>query len=283
MNSQAQKTSPLPGETAELSLREPETGGYELEDRFVEEIESVAKSAGDIVKACYLKGVAHQLKSARRVVTEADRESERLLKERLLDIYPCGFHGEEGGGDIAAQGDQWVVDPLDGTENMNGYPPLVAVSIGLLRHGEPVLGVIYDPIHAVLYSARRGRQVSVNGEARHVSRPADPENAIVSLDFSSEPNTRPRTLAQLSKVLERARAVKVLGTPALSLAEVAAGRLDLFFRPSTKLPDLAAGVCMVRESGGTVLDYEGKDWTLRSSGIIAGSPEVVDSYLPCFT
>jgi fructose-1,6-bisphosphatase/inositol monophosphatase family enzyme len=253
-----------------------------LEDSFVKEIEGVAKSAGNIVKTRYLQGVAHRFKSVRRTVTEADWESEQLLKERLLDLYPCGFYGEEGGGEITARGDQWIVDPLDGTENMNGYPPLVAVSVGLLRDGEPILGVIYDPIHGVLYSARRGRQVSVNGKARHVSRHANPENAIVSLDFSSEMNTRPRTLAQLSRVLERARSVKVFGVPALSLAEVAAGRLDLFFRPSTKLPDLAAGVCMVRESGGKVLDYEGRDWTVRSSGIIAGSREVVDMYLPCF-
>jgi fructose-1,6-bisphosphatase/inositol monophosphatase family enzyme len=276
------KDSPSTEKTAGRRLRESETGTRELEDGFVEEIEDAAKSAGNIVKTRYVQGVAHQFKSARRVVTEADRESEQLLKERLLDLYPCGFYGEEEGGDIAAGGDQWIVDPLDGTENMNGYPPLVAVSVGLLRDGEPILGVIYDPIHAVLYSARRGRQVCVNGEARHVSRHANPENAVVSLDFSSEMNTRPRTLVQLSRVLERARAVKVLGIPALSLAEVAAGRLDLFFRPSTKLPDLAAGVCMVRESGGKVLDYEGRDWTVRSTGIIAGSPEVVDLYLPCF-
>jgi myo-inositol-1(or 4)-monophosphatase len=282
VNSQPQKSSSSPAKTAELSLRKPETAACELEDGFVEEIEGAAKSAGDIVKARYLQGTTHQFKSTRQVVTEADRESERLLKERLLDIYPCGFYGEEGGGDIAVRGDQWIVDPLDGTENMDGYPPLVAVSISLLRDGEPVLGVIYDPIHSLLYSARRGRQVSVNREARHVSRHANPENAIVSLDFSSEMNTRSRTLAQLSCVLERARSVKVLGTPALSLAEVAAGRLDLFFRPSTKLPDVAAGVCMVRESGGKVLDYEGRDWTIHSTGIIAGSPEMVDLFLPCF-
>ena len=63
----------------------------------------------------------------------ADKESEQLLKEGLLKIYACGFYGEEEGGDISRNGDHWVVDPLDGTENMNGYPPLLAVSIGLLR------------------------------------------------------------------------------------------------------------------------------------------------------
>jgi myo-inositol-1(or 4)-monophosphatase len=77
--------------------------------------------------------------------------------------------------------------------------------------------------------------------------------------------------------------VKVFGAPALSLAEVAAGRLDLFFRPSTKLTDLIAGICMVRASGGKVIDYDGTDWTIHSKGVIAGSSEMIDAYLPCFT
>src|SRR5688500_13075144 len=96
---------------------------------FIEEIEKIVKNAGDVVKAQYAEGVEHEFKSERQVVTGADKESEHLLKEKLLKIHPCQFYGEEGGGAIAEQGDQWVVDPLDGTENMNGYPPLLAISV----------------------------------------------------------------------------------------------------------------------------------------------------------
>lgn len=252
------------------------------EDFLIEEVEEIAKRAGEIVKAHYAQGVMHEFKSGRQVVTDADKESEQFLKERLLKIHPCRFYGEEEGGEVAEQGDQWVVDPLDGTENMNGYPPLLAVSVGLLRNGKPVLGVIYDPMHAVLYSAQKGRQATVNGEATQVSSQADPAKAIVGLDFSSEMETRRQTLGQLSRVLEQARAVKVFGAPVLSLAAVAAGRLDLFFRPSTKMTDMVAGVCMVRASGGKVVDYEGKDWTIHSKGVIAGASGMVEVYLPCF-
>jgi myo-inositol-1(or 4)-monophosphatase len=250
---------------------------------FIEEIEQIARSAGGIIKAHYTQGVAHEFKSPRQVVTTADRDSEQFLKEALLKLHPCHFYGEESGGVIIEQGDQWVVDPLDGTENMSGYPPLLAVSIGLLRNGKPVLGVIYDPIHDTLYSAQEEHQLKINGEAARIKSQADPANAIVGLDFSSEMQTRPETLDQLSRVLQQARAVKVLGTPVLSLAEVAAGRLDLFFRPSTKLTDMVAGVCMVRASGGKVVDYEGMEWTIHSKGIIAGSSEMIEAYLPCFT
>lgn len=249
---------------------------------FIEEIEKIARNAGDVITAYYIQGVAPEFKSQRQVVTDADRESEQLLKEQLLKIHPCGFYGEEEGGDIAEQGNQWVVDPLDGTENMNGYPPLLAVSIGLLRNGKPVLGVIYDPIHSTLYSAQEGGQTRVNGKVIQVSSQTDPAKAVISLDFSSEMNTRPQTLEQLSRVLKQARAVKVFGVPALSLAAVAAGRLDLFFRPSTKLTDMVAGVCMVRASGGKAVDYDGRDWTIHSKGVIAGSAGMIEAYLHCF-
>lgn len=250
---------------------------------FIKEVEKIAKNAGSIIKAHYIQGVAPQFKSPRQVVTSADRESEQFLKEALLKLHPCHFYGEESGGTITEQGDQWVVDPLDGTENMTAYPPLLAISIGLLRNGKPVLGVIYDPIHDTLYSAQEEHQLKINGEVTQLRKHTEPTNAVVGLDFSSRMETRPETLGQLSVVLQQARAVKVLGAPVLSLAEVAAGRLDLFFRPSTKLTDMVAGVCMVRTAGGKVVDYEGMEWTIHSKGIIAGSSEMIEAYLPCLT
>src|SRR5687768_10753366 len=249
----------------------------------IEDIEQVARSAGGIIRAHYTRGVGCEFKSRRQVVTIADRESEQFLKETLLQLYPCHFYGEESGGVITEQGDEWVVDPLDGTENMTGYPPLLAISIGLLRNGMPVLGVVYDPVHDILYSAQQGGLLKINGEVTQLKNRTEPGNAVVGLDFSSEMATRPETLDQLSRVLQQARAVKVLGAPVLSLAEVAAGRLDLFFRPSTKLTDMVAGVCVARASGAKVLDYEGKDWTIHSRGIIAGSSEIIEAYIPCLT
>src|SRR5690348_2910689 len=163
---------------------------------FIEEIEQIARSAGDIIKAHYTQGVAHEFKSPRQVVTTADRESEQFLKEMLLKLHPCHFYGEESGGVIVEQGDQWVVDPLDGTENMAGYPPLLAISIGLLRNGKPVLGVIYDPIHDILYSAQQEGLLKINGEVTKVRSQTEPGNAVVGLDFSSEMQTGPETLDQ---------------------------------------------------------------------------------------
>src|SRR4051794_5443892 len=257
-------------------MKNRKTSTSEQDDFFLEEIEKIARRAGDIIKMHATQGVAHDFKSSRRVVTVADRESEQFLKEALLELHPCDFYGEESGGVVIEQGDQWVVDPLDGTENMNGYPPLLAISVGLLRNGKPVLGVVYDPIHDTLYSANVEGQLKINKEVTQARRQIEPAKAIVALDFSSEAESRLQTLDQLSRVLQQARGVKVLGVPALSLAEVAAGRLDLFFRPSTKLTDMAAGVCIVRASGGKVADFDGTDWTIHSKGVLAGAAGMID-------
>lgn len=253
---------------------------------FLDEIEKIARSAGELIKAHYCGGRRNtepRFKSARQVVTRADRKSERLLRHALLALHPCAFHGEESGGELIGNGDQWVVDPLDGTENLGGYPPLVGISIGLVRNGQPVLGVIFDPIHDLLYRAREGGQATENGKRMRVSAQPEPDRALIGLDFSSRMETRPLTLAQLACVLQRARAVKVLGAPALSLAAVASGRLDLFFRPASKPADLVAGACLVMAAGGEVMDFGGTGWTTRSKGIIAGPGRMVEAYLSCFS
>lgn len=250
----------------------------------IDRVEGFAREAGTIIKNHYQEGVKPEYKSARQVATVADRESEALLKKNLLELHNCSFYGEEEGGKGLAEGDQWVVDPLDGTENMDGYPPTIGVSIGLLRNGEPVLGAVYDPIHDVMYSAKKGEGIRVNGQEVKASSETDPAKARVGIDFSSNMATRAETLEYLKKILltQGARTTKVFGAPVLSLAAVAAGKLELFARPATKLPDLVAGVCLVREAGERVVDFDGKEWTIDAKGIIAGSPAMVDAYLPAF-
>ena len=125
-----------------------------------------------------------------------------------------------------------------------------------------MLGVIYDPIHDVGYSAEEGSQLKINREVTQIRSQTEPVNAVVALDFSSEMGTRPHTIEQLAPNTGTGSSVKVYGAPVLSFTAVGTGRHDLFFRPSTKLTDMVAGVCLVRASGGKVANYEGKDWTI---------------------
>src|SRR5687767_2111882 len=88
-------------------------------------VEAVARKAGSLIRRHYRGGVALELKTRRQAITAADTEAEHLIKEHLLALCAADFYGEEGGGEVIHRGYQWVVDPLDGTENMSGYPPLV--------------------------------------------------------------------------------------------------------------------------------------------------------------
>lgn len=250
----------------------------------IAKVEEVARSAGEIVRNFYQSGTTEAYKSERQVVTEADKQSEDLIRKKLLELYPASFYGEEGGGEALLEGDQWVVDPLDGTENMEGYPPTIGISIAMMRNGEPILGVIYDPIHDVMYSAKKGEGLRVNGAEARVSTVEDPTKARVGFDFSSDMTTRAETLGYLDKVMtdKGARTGKLIGAPVLSMAAIASGRLELFFRPVTKLPDLAAGVCLVREAGGRVVDFEGEEWKVGAKGVIAGSPRMIEEFASSF-
>ncbi len=249
-----------------------------LKDIPVVKVIELAKEAGDLIKVAYHKGTDLEFKSGRQVVTAVDLQSEELLKKGLSEIYPCSFFGEEGGGTLAREGDQWVVDPLDGTENMDGYPPAVAVSIGLIRNGEPVVGVIYDLLQDIVYSAKQGEGAFINGKPIQLHHLEDITNAKVGFDFSSWPETRSRTASQLTKTLETVRTVKVVGAPSLSIAAVATGKLDLFVRPATKPHDLLAGVVIAKEAGVKVADEQGKDWNIDSSEIVVGSPKLVETF-----
>ena len=236
-------------------------------------------------------------KSERQVVTEVDTAVEKELQEELKKLDPSAqFFGEEGGGQIVKTGDQWVVDPLDGTENMSGYPFEVGLSIGLIRNGEPVLGVIVDPLHKRAYAAQKDGGIHLiefndDGSIKErreiaVSECTQLENtAKVELGVSSKESSRRRAAEDFNflNLDAKVQSVKTTGSPVLALGAVSEGSLDLLVREATKAPDLIAGVVMVREAGGKVVNYNGEEWTVddigEGKGIIAGSEKVVDEFI----
>lgn len=276
-----------------------------LKEISLKRIESVAIQAGEIVLAEHQRQKRRTSRRAdfkseqKQAITEADLASQVLLRDQLLFIHNGKFVGEEDDPDprvtkeVTGVGDEWVIDPFDGTENAGRVPPAMGVSIGLLRDGEPVMGVIYDPIQRIIYSGKKGEGATMkirNADGTwdevpmQVSDITDPREAIVGIDYSSNPATRVATLKMQEKILAvGARSVKVVGAPVQSLAGVASGELDFFARPATKLPDLVAGVALVREAGGVVVDNDGNDWTIGAKGIVAGPRALVDAYKDAFS
>ena len=210
-------------------------------------------------------------------VTEADRNAETLIVETLTRELPGStVVGEELSPGSAPTDDiVWIVDPLDGTTNfLHGYPQY-AVSIGCLVQGELRVGVVHDVPRDVAYWGATGLGAwGGQGEQRlRVSALTEPRRALVGTGFPFKqlPVLR-RYLDQFAAVMGAVSGIRRAGAAALDLADVAAGRLDAFWELTLAPWDVAAGVVLVREAGGSVTTLEGSDDVLRHGSIVAGNP-----------
>ncbi len=206
------------------------------------------------------------------IVTEGDRASEAVIVAALRQAFP-DHHivGEEGGGQGAPAEDAdyfWYVDPLDGTSNFASNIPLFSVSIALAdRARRPLVGVVFCPVYNELYSAARDAGATLNDRPLHVSRTDILYRAMLSTGFPYDKTRQPNNLREWGSFLLRARGVLRLGSAALDLAWVAAGRLDGFWEPRLNSWDILAGLLCVEEAGGRVSDYSGAGVERAYAGI----------------
>jgi myo-inositol-1(or 4)-monophosphatase len=205
------------------------------------------------------------------LVTEADLASQEAIRQRLLSVFPeHDFVSEEG--DQGGQLDGrycWVVDPLDGTLNYVHQIPHYAVSIALLEHGKPIVGVIYDPVSNECFRARRGAGAWLNGTRIMTSGVVTLSEAIIAASFSARVQFPAREIDQFVAAVEQSQGVRRTGSAALNLCYVACGRFDAFWALSTKAWDVAAGVLLVEEAGGAVSNPEGAPFSLSEPHPVA--------------
>ena len=190
--------------------------------------------------------------------SEVDADAEKVIVKELKRAYPdYGIIGEETGVQ-GANRFMWVIDPLDGTSNyLRGFPHY-CVSIALLENGEPVDGVIFDPLRNELFTASKGAGAVLNDRKIRVAERKDLAGAMIHTGFA--PRERSRASAQLKAVdalLVQAEDIRRTGSAALDLAYVACGRTDAYFEAGVKAWDIAAGVLLVREAGGRVCNFKG--------------------------
>lgn len=199
------------------------------------------------------------------LVTEMDRQAEALLRSRLGVADGIRFLGEESGGNESMNGATWVVDPIDGTVNYAHRVPIWSVSIALVVDGDPVLGVVYDPNRNELFSAVSGNGATLNGAKISVSEISEFRKSLLVTGFPYNVNENPHgTIDLFGKVVGEGVAVRRLGSAALDLAYIAGGRFDGFWEVELHPWDVAAGVLLVREAGGSVSSYApGQNFTTK--------------------
>jgi len=224
----------------------------------------IAREAGELARRRRSEGVALAATKSTiaDIVTEADREVEQLIRERLRAERPDdGFLGEETGAERGSSGRTWVVDPIDGTVNYAYGIPAYSVSIAVVE-GEPhpdlwkgVAAAVYAPALGELFTGVRGEGAWLEGQRLAVTTDA-PAGALLGTGFGYDPATHDGDIATLRRAMSMARDVRRMGSAAIDLSYLAAGRLDGYFERGLKPWDFAAGVLLVQEAGGVVTRHE---------------------------
>ncbi|MDX2208241.1 MAG: inositol monophosphatase family protein [Gemmatimonadales bacterium] len=212
-------------------------------------------------------------------VTEMDRESERRITETLLRAEPSSrILGEELSPDDAGlDGLVWVVDPIDGTANFLHRHPAWAVSIGAAIDGELIAGTIFHVPAGRRYTAWRGGGAWSGSERLRVSPVSNPAQALIGTGFPfKNPELLPTYLPMLAQVLPQCSGVRRGGSAALDLVDVASGRFAGFWEMMLAPWDMAAGIVLVREAGGVVTDFSGRNMGVEHSPVIAGNEAMAE-------
>jgi myo-inositol-1(or 4)-monophosphatase len=247
---------------------------------FLETAVGIAREAGALIASYHARGIGYELKGENDLVTEADRASERLIVERLRSHFPThAVVAEEGGGQEGSSDYRWYVDPLDGTTNFAHGFPMFNVTLALERAGELIAGVIYHPIHDEMFTVEACSGAFLNNQKIHVSKVSRVEDALVATGFPSRKrheNVNVHFYYQLAMI---SHGVRRAGAAALDLAYVACGRLDAFWEFGLNPWDMAAGVLLVREAGGTVTDMHGGPFSVRGPQMLADNTAVHEPML----
>ncbi|MGC4191490.1 MAG: inositol monophosphatase family protein [Thermomicrobiales bacterium] len=238
----------------------------------------LAREAGAILRSYQERGFDIVHKGTVDLVTDADKASEALIASRIRERFPeHRLFGEEGArsdaGPDAPFG--WVIDPLDGTTNFaHGYPQF-AVSLGLELHGEPILGVVYDPSRDELFVGAKGMGATLNDVPIHVSGTGTVRQALLATGFSYDLTQRTESTALWTAFNNAAQGLRRDGAAALDLCWVACGRLDGYFERPVMSWDMGGSVVIVREAGGIVTALEDDDWRLERNEALVAGPQLI--------
>jgi myo-inositol-1(or 4)-monophosphatase len=247
---------------------------------FLEVCEQAAREGGAVLQSWVGRFKARE-KGPRDLVTEADLASQEAIRARLLVAFPDhDFVSEEGEQEGRLDGQYcWVVDPLDGTLNYVHQIPHYAVSIALLEHGKPIVGVIYDPVSDECFRTRRGEGAWLNGSRITTSGVAKLSEAVIAASFAARVQFPAREIDQFVAAVQQSQGVRRTGSAALNLCYVASGRFDAFWALSTKAWDVAAGVLLVEEAGGAVSSPTGSAFSLDEPHPVAcASRPLLDAF-----
>lgn len=246
---------------------------------------TIVHEVGAVVREAFPRSALARVgfKGAVDPVTETDTDAEELVVGRLRAVFPgYRFLAEESGGDEWREPGPpiWLVDPLDGTNNFAHGFPHVGISLALLVEGQPAVGVIHDPMRKETFAATAEGGATLDGQPIHVSGVEHLAGAFLATGFPYDRRIAPdNNVQRLDHFLRRSQGVRRAGAATLDLAYVACGRFDGFWEIRLKPWDVAAGVLLMREAGGSATDFAGGPECLSGEYIVASNGHIHDQML----
>lgn len=228
--------------------------------------QKAAREAGELLRRYFYEDKVVDARYAHDLKLRLDKECQQLICESLSASFPhYAFLGEEGGseGDI-----EWIVDPLDGTVNYYYGLPLFCVSIALRVHGVIELGCVYAPMLDECFTALRGGPALLNERPIRVSSRRELAQAIIFAGHGSHDRSGERGLYRFAQLSSRVCKMRILGSAALSLCYIAAGRLDAYIEQSIHVWDFAAARVILEAAGG-ILEYTPSEERMHTGAVLA--------------
>lgn len=210
------------------------------------------------------------------LVSYVDRETEKKLSEQLLKLLPnSSILGEENTQSNLINEYTWIIDPIDGTTNFVHGIPLFCISIGLLYENQIILGLVYNPISKEMFYAIKGGPSMLNGKVIQCSENQELSKSLIAVGLSiigkvtKFQKNQKWFFTKFPKLFSKARGVRGIGSAALSLCWVAAGRFDIYCEKGLNVWDVAGGSLIVKQAGGKVTDFNNLDNFLFSGELLA--------------
>jgi myo-inositol-1(or 4)-monophosphatase len=244
-------------------------------------IESLARKAGDTLMKHFRQDWAllKERSTAKEAITKYDKKVDRLIVGEIRRRYPHHCMLTEESGFLEGDPDWlWIVDSLDGTGNFANFNPFFSVCIALMHRDELVLGTIYAPAIDEFYFAGKGQGAYLNGTRIQVSNVSSLGRSYILYCEGGDKN-RGRTGELLHEVYPHVTDIRKLGSAGLETAWVAAGKREAYFTTRIEPWDVAPGVLLVQEAGGSVSDFQGKPWKPQTSDLLFSNRKLHEKIL----
>jgi myo-inositol-1(or 4)-monophosphatase len=234
------------------------------------------KESGRILMEGFGKHLDIKVKeSIHSIATQADTRAEKMIISMIRKSFPGhSILAEESG---LSRGDSeymWVIDPLDGTTNYSMMNPVFNTSVGVARGEEMLMGGVYAPVTKELFFAEKGKGATLNGKRIRVSQEGDLSKLVLIYCHGNDERSMNRASRIYSELKLKSRDMRRMGSGLLELSYVASGRAGCYIAPGTSPWDAATGSLIVREAGGKVTDFQGREFSLKSRDILASNGKI---------